>query len=92
MSGTSSEYQRGFEDGAAKRDPVSLADARAESYRKGYDDAWMAAWRLWGRNAEGCGPTASQDPSQTPRPPKIQRPVSGQHRGSQEYRENDDGA
>ena len=39
MSGTSSEYQRGFDDGAAKRDPVSLADARAESYRKGWADA-----------------------------------------------------
>ena len=39
MSGTSSEYQRGYADGAEKRDPVSLADARAESYRKGWEDA-----------------------------------------------------
>ena len=85
MSGTSSEYQRGYDDGAAKHeriiaardrriarlvaaleksgwvmpgpgivssDPVSFADARAESYRKGWADAMEVAAEI--AEAKGC--------------------------------------
>ena len=47
MSGTSSEYQRGYEDGGrdgyqsgiSTFDPESIKKARAEGYRRGYHDA-----------------------------------------------------
>ena len=107
MSSTSSEYQRGLEEGLRRcgpGDPVAIADARAESYRKGWEDALEEAADLldketalahigrWLRFRAQRGPTAPQAPLHPPAPPETPEPATAQHSGSQAYRENDDGA
>ena len=83
MSGTSSEYQRGLEEGEAKGRRDALLEWRARSFEEGYFKGLMDAYSSAAMAIDNHKKKSGQEPLE---------PITGQHSGSQAYQENDDAA